>query len=603
MQRAPMCRVSQLPTDLEFQKPVSNSQPGAGVTILPLDLSPGDTLPGAVFARRGGILGNTLTRFGLVSALFVLLTAVIFWPWVAHLHTALIGPPEDNMNDFWDSWYAVTGHNPSHFFFTNLLRFPEGTPLIYQSFAYPQVLTLVVLSRFFGSDIHTLVALQNITVLASFPLAGVGAFYLVRHLVGSTIGGLIGGFVFAFNPSHVAQVAHHAGVASVEFLPFFVLAYLLGLEKRSVLWIGVAAAFYALSALSCWYYLFYGAYFMGFQLLYQRLRDHAWPHGWPLQAPLLCILSAIAMLSPLILPMVAASNPSVYVGGGNLFVADLFSWVTFPPEHMLAPISHGLYRRFSGNPWEATTYLGFVNLALLGWLLLRKGLKREPLNVYVLFGMLTFAVFASGETLHIAGAATILHLPDIVLDRLPFFANVRTPSRAVVFVYLFLSVGVGVAVSDLWRQRRSLLPAGAAILIVLILLDFYPAHLQSTPVVRPPGLAVLDTDAEQGFGVLNLPFSYSAENSYMLEQTFHHRPIVDGITAREMAATLVYRLSFTDLSRQRKQLAQAHVKYILLHHPSHGLYAWNSVLAPVGKYLRAYPSVYDGRDMTVLRVY
>jgi hypothetical protein len=194
-------------------------------------------------------------------------------------------------------------------------------------------------------------------------------------------------------------------------------------------------------------------------------------------------------------------------------------------------------------------------------------------------------------------------LPDIVLDRLPFFANVRTPSRAVVFVYLFLSIGVGLAIAGLWRQRRSWLPTGIAILIALIVLDFYPAHLQSTPVIRPPGLAVLDADGEQGFGVLNLPFSYSAENSYMLEQTFHHRPIVDGITARDMAATLVYRLSFTDLARQHNQLVQAHVKYILLHHPSNGLYAWNSVLAPVEKYLRAYPTVYEGHDMTVLRVY
>jgi len=122
-------------------------------------------------------------------------------------------------------------------------------------------------------------------VLASFPLAGVGAFYLVRHLVHSTVGGLIGGFVFAFNPSHVAHALHHAGVSSIEFLPFFVLAYLLALERRSVVWLGTAVAFYALSALSCWYYLFYCAYFVGFHLLYQRVRDHGWPRGWNLAAP------------------------------------------------------------------------------------------------------------------------------------------------------------------------------------------------------------------------------------------------------------------------------------------------------------------------------
>jgi len=39
----------------------------------------------------------------------------------------LIGPPEDNMQDFWNVWYAAVARNPDQFFFTNLIRFPEGT--------------------------------------------------------------------------------------------------------------------------------------------------------------------------------------------------------------------------------------------------------------------------------------------------------------------------------------------------------------------------------------------------------------------------------------------------------------------------------------------
>src|SRR5262249_56883254 len=97
-------------------------------------------------------------RFALVLALFMLATMAAFWPWILHPGAALIGPPEDNMQDFWNTWYAAAGHAPGQFFFTTLLRFPEGTSLIYQSFAYPQVLAVVVLSRVFGSDLHTLVA-------------------------------------------------------------------------------------------------------------------------------------------------------------------------------------------------------------------------------------------------------------------------------------------------------------------------------------------------------------------------------------------------------------------------------------------------------------
>src|SRR5476649_486099 len=72
-----------------------------------------------------------------VFLLFTAVTAIFFWQWMPYLHSALIGPPEDNMQDFWNTWYAAVARNPDHFFFTDLIRFPEGTPLLYHSFAYP----------------------------------------------------------------------------------------------------------------------------------------------------------------------------------------------------------------------------------------------------------------------------------------------------------------------------------------------------------------------------------------------------------------------------------------------------------------------------------
>jgi hypothetical protein len=542
-------------------------------------------------------------QFAAVLAFFTAGTIVVFWPWVAPLHTALIGPPEDNMQDFWNTWYAAVAHEPAHFLSTNLLRFPEGTSLVYQSFAYPQVFVVAMLSRYLGSDLHTLVALHNATLLASFPLAAVGAFYLVRHMAQSTVGGLIGGFVFAFNPSHVAQVMHHAHVSSIEFLPFFALTYLLALERRSIAHLAAAALFCALSALSCWYYLFYCAYFMGFQLMYARVRDGAWPHGWPAAAPALCLLCATAILSPLIVPMVFATQASVYEPGGNVFVADLLAFFAFPPEHLFAGISHGLYNRLPGHPWEATVYLGLVNLAVVGWACLRTGLSRKSQMFYVLFGMLLFSILACGETLHIAGLSTHVPLPDSALDKLPFFANVRTPSRAIVFVYLFLSIGTGFAIASFLRRRTTTRIATALALASAIVIDFYPATLAATPVGCSRGLGVLESDPAQGFGVLNLPWGYAEEDSYMLEQVCHRRPIVDGMTTRDMGDTLLDRLALTDLPKQRQQLVGAHVKYILLHRPRSGLYRWNKEIAPLSRFLEIYRPVYEGPDMIVLRVY
>ena len=556
----------------------------------------------AAWFRSNTVVAAT-AGFSAVLLIYSILTLGLLWPLFSHLSSALIGPREDNLNDLWDTWYLLIAHDPGHFFRTTLLRFPEGTSLIYQSFAWPQLFTVFVLSRFFGTGIHTLTALQNLTILASFPLAGAGAFYLVRHFVRSAAGALIGGFVFAFNPSHVAHVMHHAGVSSIEFVPFFVLAYLLALERRSNLWLGGAAIFWALGALSCWYYLFYGLYFVGFQWIYLRLRDRKWPHDWALEAPLRCAIWTVVLLSPLLVPMVFTSGASVYEDGGNTFVADLLGYVMVPPEHLLSGLGSAIYSRFSGYPWEATVYFGLINLAALTWACLRTGVSRSSLCFYVVFGMLFFSVLASGEQLHAAGLVTFFYLPDWILDKLPFFANVRAPSRIIVYAYLFLAIGVGFAIAKALQERSRIRSAIVTAIAVLIVLDFYPAHLATTPLVCERGLEILKTDRNGAFGVFNLPISYADEDSYMFDQICDHQPLVDGMISRETNATLIDRLSFTDLEHQRAQFRAGHVKYVVIHRPRNGLYAWNAFLPPVSAILRTYREVYSDSDLIVLRVY
>ena len=76
---------------------------------------------------------------------------LFFWPWLAHLSSALIGPPEDNMQDFWNSWHAAHAAELARFVFhQRQIRFPEGTSLAYHSFAWPQVFAVALLARLFG---------------------------------------------------------------------------------------------------------------------------------------------------------------------------------------------------------------------------------------------------------------------------------------------------------------------------------------------------------------------------------------------------------------------------------------------------------------------
>ena len=543
-------------------------------------------------------------RFALLLAGFSLLTALFFWPVVAHPGAQLLGPPEDNYQDFWNSWYAARGHlsnSGGAFFFTRLIFYPEGASLTYHSFAYPQIALVWALSKIFGTALPTLIALQNFTILLSFPLAGLSGFYLCRHLTGSSVGALAGGFIFAFNPAHVAQAMHHAHVAGIEFLPAFVLCYLIGLERRSWAWLAGAAGFYALSALSCWYYLFYGFYFLCFHLLYLRVHHHKYPRGWGLLAPAGVTAATALLLSPLIIPMLAAgTQTNAYQPGGNIFVADMLAWTAFPPTHLLAGWSASLYRRFTGDAWEATAYLGLANAALLA---LGFWLSRERRVLWYAIGsMIFFAVLASGDALHWAGQTLPVHMPGIVLSQLPFFANVRTPARAVVFVYLFLGVGVAGAIAALKMQRQIWTRAAVTVLAFLMLLDFAPARIATAPLACAPELNVLARDSST-FGVLDLPSGYVEINSYMAAQACHGRPIAQGIIARKLDASLIDHLEKEDFARQLQQLKDAGVKYILLHKPKDGLYAWTGYDGSETAWRRNYRAVTDGPAMTVLQVY
>ena len=44
--------------------------------------------------------------FLIVLAGYTAMTALFFWQALPHLSSALLGPPEDNLQDFWNSWYA-----------------------------------------------------------------------------------------------------------------------------------------------------------------------------------------------------------------------------------------------------------------------------------------------------------------------------------------------------------------------------------------------------------------------------------------------------------------------------------------------------------------
>ena len=139
--------------------------------------------------------------------------------------------------------------------------------------------------------------------------------------------------------------------------------------------------------------------------------------------------------------------------------------------------------------------------------------------------------------------------------------------------------------------------------LVLIVVDFYPARVDMTPVSCSPGLAIIRDDPEQGFGVLNLPGGYFSGNAAMAEQICHERPIVRGNTSRAITRTLQNSLITNDLEAQRRQLVTDRVKYIVLRRVNANIYQWGKKDGMRDSYPRTYQTVYADTDLIILQVY
>ena len=550
-------------------------------------------------------VGDAALDFAAAFALFALVTIVLFAPALPHLSRELLGPPEDNFVDLWNVWYVTVAADTRHFFETNLLGFPEGQSLIMNAFAWPQIAVIAVLTKFAGTDHATLVLLQNIFRLLSFPMAGALAFLLVHRLTGNRVGGLVGAFVYAFSPWHVGQALHHANVSEIGYIALFVFAYLEALESRSKAWLLVAILAWVLASLSMFYFLFYIAFFVMFHASFVWVHDRQPPQGWNITLPLITTSATLVLLLPLLVPMLLASTAKgAYLGGWNTFVVDLSAFFVPPPTHFLGAWTQSYFDKFINFPWEGAAYIGIANFTLLAALFFYRRNKKDVLIRYVLCGTTLFAVLSLGLQLHIGGYNTLLPMPDVLLWKTPVLANLRAPSRFFVMVSLFLAIGMGYAVSVIMRKfERRQAQFLSVFAIALIVIDFWPARIPMSDAVCPADFAIVRDDPEQGFGVLTVPFNYAAADWAMFGQTCHGRPIVQFNLSRVLRPSLVTRLEQHDMARQKQQLLQARVKYIILIPQRPGTILRDPVDARSAPYFATYRVLARQPMFAILEVY
>lgn len=498
-----------------------------------------------------------------LSALFFYGAAALlfFLPALRFFSTSLIGPAEDNMFFYWALWHGSESFSNPAFslMHTQLIYYPEGIRLLFCNYYY-YGLPIVFLLRFF----FTLPLIHNLLIMHTFIIGGLGAFILIRYLGADFKASLLGGFVFAFNPSHFAHALHHLTIASIQFIPFFTLYFIRTAREKNKINIFLAALFMTLNALCDWNYLVYDLVFILLGSVYLLWRRR----GRALEAlrRIMCIpVLSFVFLAPLIVPMVRASINRPFfkiLPGHDIYVADFFGFFTPPPFHLFS--ANGLIQKinstFTGNGWEMAAYLGIVNLLLIGFA--ARPIWRRAGKYFL--GLAAFMILAMGVSPHFLGRSLPLPLPYRLLHALPFFSQARNPSRIIAYAYLFLGILVALALHHFLSASRTKFRGRMlmAAVFLLVFLDFYAADKAVTPVALPPCYAVIQKDPSANFGILELPRDGAR---YMMYQTMHGIPCVQGYLGRRFEKTLTDRL-VTDtkhLDAQKKMLLASRVKYIV----------------------------------------
>jgi 4-amino-4-deoxy-L-arabinose transferase-like glycosyltransferase len=546
---------------------------------------------------------------------YLLLTLVMTYPAVFRLGTHYIGASTDLWMFPWNDWWLrdclLEGHSP---FYTTRIFYPYGVSTVYHNFAWLNTATWMPLSSLIGP-----IAAHNLIFLFNLALAGVGMHLFVHYLTQDHRAALLAGVIFSFWPYRMSHF-NHPNMISVGWVPFCMLYLVRAIREETKLRFALLAGlFYALTGIARWMHLIYTSGLIVVYLVYSVLLERRFWNWRTVTAVLIMLGVAVTLVSPLLSPLVAGQivggeeAEDVFVADGDYVTADLVSY--FVPER-----GHPLFRSWLGELWSRMrrgSYVGYTALALAGVGLISS--KRQGIP-WLVAGAGLF-ILALGGTLQVAGHKLNVALPySWVQDWFPVRV-MRHPHRFNILLSFPLAVLAGYGVTlVLPRLRR---PAMCTVgLCALILIEYLPWPYPTIRPTIPPFYYQLAQEPDD-FAILELPLKPStAAKEYMYYATLHNKPLVGGKIARLPSSAfafidsipLLYGLhadeemdpDLGDVSRQLSALAQANVRYVILHPdgvPPDRLARWREWLAVEPAYEDAFTVVYrtvleHGRDFS-----
>ncbi len=382
----------------------------------------------------------------------------------------------------------------------------------------------------------------NLLILTHFVLSGFFAFIFLRKLIKDDLPAFVGGVVYTFSVYHFVVSSGMLGLATIEFIPLFLMFFLNFIETQSIKNFILMTCFAILVVLSdpyiAIYFLFtFAIVFILYALLFNRTSIFTEKRFWGL---FLSGITTIAVVSFFYIPMVKTveglSSAHTMSKDALLYSEDLLGY--FLPTH-----SNFLWGRFYSdnklNPTIAHYFIGYVVLILSLIGIFRSRLIFKGL--FIFFLLVTF-LLSLGPYLQVNGPVLInfhnayhfIPMPYYLFWKIQILKFLRFPNRYSLCVELMLAIFVASGLSMMMRRNVSSIVATIFLSVIIPLEVTTGIPFNTSDAVIP---AVYKTiKHEQNIKVIyelpsgnefDLPYvGYSY--IYMYYQTYHHKTIVYG---------------------------------------------------------------------------
>jgi hypothetical protein len=454
----------------------------------------------------------------------------------------------DGLQNIWNLWWinkaiVSLGKLP---WFTDYLHFPDGTSLMGHTLNPFNGFAGIFLQQFL-SPVQT----YNALVVFSFVMGGMTAFWLCRELTGSYAASLIGGAVFTFSNYHFMHADGHLQLVSLEWLPLFILWWILFCTSPDIRK-GIMAALALFLVILCdYYYFFYcvitGVFFFLWTAWKRKDIFYLFRQA-NLRALFSFLIPAVLTSGVLVAALILQNARDPFLWGSHAsrdYSMDLLSPFVYGPHWRFRDWVEPLWRPLcvTQNANESSVYLGFSVIALLIYVWKKRRTSQIPyFNFWCLLGAFFF-IMSLGPNLHIGGREIgffghRIHCmgKEINILLLPYaffwlaFPPLRlsgVPIRMMIMVQLVAAILVAGGFYALLKMRSRWKYGVIAAFLAVLIFEYLPAPIPLTKPEHPRYVEVLKNLPEGAVLDLASPSTWA-----LYYQTVHEKKMAFGYISR-----------------------------------------------------------------------